>query len=105
MSRHIDLWSLPIKDQAYFILVGREGSWIYNAMYDEMDNNEGFCGRIVQAYKDENPTPCEMVQGYLNESYDSIMAYRARRQAVSDRVDAGDLCLPTKIVEIVIKKR
>ena len=105
-KRDIDLWSLPIQDQAYWILVGLLGSWIYDALYDDIEGNDEIniarCQRIVTEYKNINcysadgtlHPPCSMVQDYLNESYDGVMEYRAKRQAISDRVDAGDLCLP-----------
>jgi hypothetical protein len=96
-KKPINLWSLPIKDQAYYILVGINGSWIYNALFDDMEEDEGFCMRIVEAYRedncDENGNPTPIVQQHLDESYDAIEAYKALKVVVEKRVDAGNLPL------------
>lgn len=74
------LYDLPIHDQAYFIIVGLNGSWLYNAMYKWMEV-EANCQSIVDNYKaDWCQTTLDQIEQYVNESYDDIKAYKASKQ-------------------------
>jgi len=69
-----------VKDKAYFIIVGMNGSWLYDALYPQIEDEE-FCQRIVDKFEgdfgDEYIPDC--VQENINDSYNDIMRYRAER--------------------------
>jgi hypothetical protein len=70
------LSDLPICDQAYCIIVGFNGSWIYNALHEHMDDVI-FCTKIVEAYKQDYDDQVLPEIQELVDSYDERMVYAA----------------------------
>jgi hypothetical protein len=65
------LQDLSIKWQAYFIIVGLNGSWLYNALYPQIEE-EWFCAKIVENFlNDYDYDDCETngINMHINESY------------------------------------
>lgn len=79
-----------IKDKAYFIIVGMNGSWLYDALYPQIKDEE-FCKRIVVNFEsdfgDDDEYIPESVKQYINDSYDDIMSYRASREPAKQFFD------------------
>ena len=75
------LQDLSIRHQAYFIIVGLNGSWLYNALYPHIEEEE-FCAKIVSeflgdyAYED---CVTNGIDAYVNDSYDHILKCEAER--------------------------
>jgi hypothetical protein len=78
MSKY-DYHTLPIKDKAYFIVVGINGSWLWNSMYPHVDTEE-FCKSIVDNFESEHyVTDFPEIQQHIDDCYEDIMEYRAAR--------------------------
>ena len=89
----IKLKDIPcIKDQAYFIMVGLEGSWLYNACYPSVED-EAWCKNFVNCFADDygldevytdkfgeehRVRSISTIQQHINESYEDIMEYRLK---------------------------
>lgn len=68
-----------IKDKAYFIMTGIEGSWLWEACYPAV-LEESFCKKFVETFLadydiDDRPE----IQEMIDCSYDEIMQNRAKR--------------------------
>jgi hypothetical protein len=62
-----DFWSQPIKDQAYYIVVGFCGSWMYEVLLSEMEDEE-FCRKLVNRYRDDyGDEVVEQVQAFYDD--------------------------------------
>ena len=78
-----ELQDLSIKWQAYYIIVGLNGSWLYDALYPQIEEEE-FCAKIVSnflgvyAYED---CVTNGINAYINDSYDDILSYQLLQQA------------------------
>jgi hypothetical protein len=68
-----------IKDKAYFIVVGINGSWLYNSLYPYIEE-EYFCKNIVEHFESESHVDdWPEIQQHIDDSYDEIMRYRMSR--------------------------
>ena len=84
VNKGIRLEEIPcIKDQAYFIMVGIEGSWLYEATYPN-NQDETWCAKFVKAFVDDNGWERESIQQSINDSYEWIMSNRLK--AIMDKV-------------------
>ena len=69
------LKDLSIRYQAYYIITGLNGSWLYNAMHKELEN-EVYCMRLVnQYYMNECVGTTEQIEQHINECHDDILAH------------------------------
>ena len=82
-----------IKDQAYFIMVGLNGSWLYNACYPSTED-EAWCKNFVNCFaadygleevwidqfgEEHRVNMVHTIQEHINESYEDIMEYRLKQ--------------------------
>lgn len=67
-----------IKDQAYFIMVGTEGSWLFEATYPS-NQDEKWCKRFVDTYVEENGWDDKAVQEVIDMYYESVVCYRVKK--------------------------
>ena len=64
------LEELSIKDQAYYIMVGLEGSWLYNALHKQAED-ETWCVEFVAQWKEDGgEVDRDRVEHYINENYE-----------------------------------
>jgi hypothetical protein len=62
-----DFWSQSIKDQAYYIVVGFCGSWMHEALFEQMQDEE-FCKNIVEKYRaDYGDEVVQQIQGFYDD--------------------------------------
>jgi hypothetical protein len=76
-----ELQDLSIKNQAYFIIVGLNGSWLYNALYPHIEQEE-FCAKIVDNFLSDHAYEDCVTNGinaHINDSYDDILSYQAQQ--------------------------
>lgn len=72
----IKLKDIPcVKLQAYFIMVGLSGSWMFDATYPQ-NQDELWCKNWVQHYTDVYGWDDQTVQMMINDSYEDILSYR-----------------------------
>lgn len=43
--------TLSVREQAYLIVVALQGSWMYDVMYDQLED-EQFCQKLIKIWKD-----------------------------------------------------
>lgn len=78
--RKYDYYSLSIKDKAYFILVGINGSWLYNSLFPHIESEE-FCKQIVDNFESEHyASDFPEIQQHIDDTYDFILENRAREE-------------------------
>lgn len=72
----ITLKELPcVKDQAYYIMVGVSGSWLYEALHPRCED-EKWCVQFVSLYVDSHGWDCSDIQEMIDCSYEDILKYR-----------------------------
>jgi hypothetical protein len=72
----ITLKTIPcIIDQAYFIMVGLQGSWLWEATYPDCQD-EVWCTKFVKEYTQCQGWDDKGVQEHIDCSYEDIISYR-----------------------------
>jgi len=83
----ITLKELPcIKDQAYFIMVGIEGSWLVEATFPH-NQEEEWCKKFVKEFVDSygwledypNDKHLLSIQQMIDDSYEEVLQYRMEK--------------------------
>ena len=74
------LKNLSIKDQAYYILEALNGSWIVEALWDQLQN-EVICKSIIDNYlMDASEVSDTTIQEHINEFYQDLLEFRAAKE-------------------------
>ena len=86
MSKHL-YRELPIKDKAYFILIGLSGSWLYDALYPHIEDAD-WCKKFVTEFEDNCGDGSKSWHGHaaqiqecIDDSYDDILKYKSKHGA------------------------
>lgn len=64
-----------VKDQAYFIMVGLNGSWMFDATYP-INQDEDWCRQWVKHYTDNCGWDDQTIQMMIDDCYEDILKYR-----------------------------
>jgi hypothetical protein len=77
------LSDLSVQDQAYYILVAINGSWIYNALHARL-KDEALCAEIVREFllDNEGGELVDDVETFINESHDDLLEFRKNKKEV-----------------------
>lgn len=71
-----------VKDQAYFILIGVNGSWIYEILHKQLEDKE-FCKQVVEYFVADYGWNSPPVQNHIDDSYEDIMEYRRKKNGIT----------------------
>lgn len=70
-----------VKDQAYYIMIGLSGSWLWNACHPQSDDLE-WCKQFVQHFDDDCGLEYQdnythrSIQMMIDDGYDDLVRYK-----------------------------